>query len=197
MVARRAGSGGGDGKWSDSEAILKVEPKGLPMDWMQGIRKRQGWRLAWRLLAWAKHGAALGWAGHWVEPGSGAPGAGCGQAWLEAAPRQPRTTGYRKSAVQGEGPSLGSDLDIHEQIDGAHPKPLTHILTSNKTPKTGPFLKVWVKSFGSKPWPNLTQKLFILSIFIPLSVNIYTIVLQKYEFVSSWRNAPESAGGAL
>lgn len=51
MVARRAGSGGGDGKWSDSEAILKVEPKGLPMDWMQGIRKRQGWRLAWTLLA--------------------------------------------------------------------------------------------------------------------------------------------------
>lgn len=118
------------------------------------------------------------------------------EAWLEAAPGQPRNW-ISEPAVQGEGPRLGSDSDIPQQIDGARPKSLTHIPTSKKTPKTGPSLKVWVKSFGSKPGPNLTQKLFILSIFIPLSVNIYTIVLQKYKFDSSQRNAPESAGGVL
>lgn len=39
MAVGRAGSGGGDGKWSDSADILKVEPKASPMDWMHCIRK--------------------------------------------------------------------------------------------------------------------------------------------------------------
>lgn len=43
MAVGKAGSGGGDGKWSDSADILKVEPKALPMDWMHCIRKKQGW----------------------------------------------------------------------------------------------------------------------------------------------------------
>ena len=38
MVARKGWDSGGDAKWSISEYILKVEPKGLPVDWTQCIR---------------------------------------------------------------------------------------------------------------------------------------------------------------
>lgn len=113
-MARRAGSGGGDVKWSGSEDILKVEPKGLPMDWMQCMRKREGCRAGMETAGLSRT-RSCPWLSRALS-GTGGLGGTRSRDWaglVGGSSETAKDDWIQEPAVQGEGPSLGSDFDIH------------------------------------------------------------------------------------